>query len=204
MKEITPDPDHSGYTIKARHWEPRNYLDAMKEVEASKKKGKYTKADGESRLGMQLMIGCSSGFALGGILLQKVLPIVKTQMPQYAELITMLLKTPLMVYGACVVVCAIMAYFVQSALGANDTSAETTKSSSAQSCHDIPPVGENGKMVSVEQMAIGGSGGSAAMNGETVEVETIRARYVVNAAGCYSVSELMRRVFSVTNNATDV
>ena len=48
------------------------------------------------------------------------------------------------------------------------------------------PVGEGGAKVSVEDMKTGGTGGSAAVNGVTVTMETVRARYIVNAAGSYS------------------
>ena len=45
------------------------------------------------------------------------------------------------------------------------------------------PVGSGGSKVEVEDMFYGGSGWENAVNGETVEVETVTARFVVNAAG---------------------
>ena len=43
-----------------------------------------------------------------------------------------------------------------------------------------------GRKVTVDEMKIGGSGSHSAMNGKSVELETFKARYVVNAAGGYS------------------
>jgi len=49
----------------------------------------------------------------------------------------------------------------------------------------VPPksVGEGGRSITVDEMKIGGSGSVSALGGKVVETETIRARYVVNAAG---------------------
>jgi hypothetical protein len=107
------------------------------------------------------------------------------QLPQHADLIAQVLKVPLAVYGACLALGLALA-LVMHAVAAGSAPAE--EATQAVSCMDIPAVGKDGRVVSVAEMAVGGSGGSATMQGETVEVETIRTQYVVNAAGCYSVS----------------
>jgi hypothetical protein len=184
VKEIIPDADHKGYTIKARHWEPRAYLEAMKAEEDKKAK---PAAKGKSDIAPHLLFGSASGFAVGAVLIKKALPLARAQLPQHAELIAQVLKVPLAVYGACVVL-GIAIVLLMHAVAAGSAPAEET--TQAASCMDIPPVGKDGRVVSVAEMAVGGSGGSSTMQGETVEVETIRTQYVVNAAGCYSVSLL--------------
>jgi hypothetical protein len=183
VKEITPDEDHQGYTIKARHWEPRHYLDAMKDVEASKAQVAVQKQDSHART--ELMIGVSAGLGLGAVIVKKGLPLAQTLLPEHAALLESLLQTPLVVYAACVVIGAVVVFLMQSLLRGGK--APAAAAAQGKSCHDIPPVGDNGKMVTVEQMAKGGSGGAEVMQGITVDIETIRAKYVVNAAGCYSV-----------------
>lgn len=191
VKEITPDADHTGYTIKARYWEPRQYLEAMKaHVNHSVEKAKP--APKESRAGMQLLLGVSTGLAVAAVLIKKGLPHAHHVLPQHTELLATLQAKPLIVYGACVALGLLVALFAQTIAGAGKRSSgdKARKDSAAgkKSAFDTPPVGENGRMVSVEEMAVGGSGGAEAQQGVTVEIETIRARYVVNAAGCYSVS----------------
>lgn len=44
-------------------------------------------------------------------------------------------------------------------------------------------VGSGGRQINIEEMKIGGSGSYSAVGGRVVETETIRARYIVNAAG---------------------
>lgn len=46
-----------------------------------------------------------------------------------------------------------------------------------------PPVGHGGTKVQVDDMLVGGSGSSAIVHGATVDIEEIKARYVINCAG---------------------
>ena len=48
---------------------------------------------------------------------------------------------------------------------------------------DYPQLKKAEQKVSVADMKVGGSGSMRAMDGKVVEQETIKARYVVNAAG---------------------
>jgi hypothetical protein len=46
-----------------------------------------------------------------------------------------------------------------------------------------PPVGKGGHKVQVDDMLVGGSGASAAVDGVTVATEEVTAKYVINCAG---------------------
>lgn len=48
------------------------------------------------------------------------------------------------------------------------------------------PVGEGGKKVTVEDMKVGGSGSREIQDGRTMEIEKVKAKYVINCAGSYS------------------
>jgi len=176
VTDIKANEDHSGYTITARHWEPKHYLDAVealdKEQADSKKRGS---------VGHQLLFGSAFGFALGAVVCKKLLPAAALNLPEHADKINLLVGKPLVVYIALVIVCTLAA-LVLAPGGPSGKKAEKKKSSM-----DIPSVGTNGRMVTVEEMKKGGSGSASVMQGETVEIETIRTKFVVNAAGCYSV-----------------
>lgn len=45
------------------------------------------------------------------------------------------------------------------------------------------PVGQGGSKVPVDDMLVGGSGASEAVEGETIDTEVVRAKYVINCAG---------------------
>ena len=183
VKEITPDADHKGYTIKARHWEPRHYVEAMKGEEL-KKAEQAKKAKAAAGRNPQLLFGAATGFALGAVLIKKVLPMAGKILPEHASLIAQITALPLVVYGVCVVLGLVVMLVLHTVFTSNSAADTDTPE---LTCHDLQSVGSNGRMVTVEEMAKGGSGGASVMQGDTVAVETIRARYVVNAAGCYSV-----------------
>lgn len=46
------------------------------------------------------------------------------------------------------------------------------------------PVGKGGSVLGIEDMKVGGSGSASVMQGKTIEIETIKTRYVINCAGC--------------------
>lgn len=187
MEAIVPDADHKGYTITARHWEPASYIEAQKQKE--EKPAKKTEAR-QSDFGMHLLIGSAAGFAVGAVATKKLLPIALLKFPQHAELFSLLEAHPLIVYFVTLVVSVVLVLAFHSGAPSEEKVAPLKK---ATSCMDIPTVGDNGRMVTVEEMKVGGSGSAAVMQGETVEVETIRTKYVVNAAGCYSVSAQLNR-----------
>ena len=183
MTDIAEDANGQGYTVTARHWEPKNYVQAMKEKSFQKKR-----KESNSAIEPAMLIGGAAGFALGAVLMQKVLPFALGAHPAHAATIQLMLQNPLAVYGGCVVLCLIAAF---TARAVHNSSSGGGKFSGPQSCMDIPAVGDNGRMVTVDEMKVGGSGSASVMQGETVEVESIRTSYIVNAAGCYSVSELL-------------
>jgi hypothetical protein len=154
-------------------------------MKAEEEKSAKPAGKSKSDLAPHLLFGSAAGFAVGAVLVKKALPQALTKLPQHAELIAQLLKTPLVVYGACVVLGVVLVLLMHAVTSGAAPAEEPVQPAS---CMDIPPVGKDGRVVSVAEMAVGGSGGSATMQGETVEVETIRTQYVVNAAGCYSVS----------------
>ena len=178
MTAIAADADHSGYTITARHWEPKQYLESL----SAQNEARDNVKDSPSSVGHHMLLGSSTGFAVGAVLLKKVLPFLAKKMPEHAEKINQVVEAPLVVYFVLIVVCILVA-LVAAPVARNDANPKKTTS-----CLDIPSVGKDGRMVTVDEMQKGGSGGSSVMQGETVEIETIRTKYVVNAAGCYSVS----------------
>ncbi len=182
MTAIAADADHSGYTITARHWEPKQYLEALSAQNDARDKVKNS----PSSVGHHMLLGSSTGFAVGAVLLKKVLPFLAKKMPEHAEKINQVVNAPVMVYLVLIVVCILVA-LVAAPVARNDANKKKKSTSSM----DIPSVGKDGRMVTVEEMQKGGSGGSSVMQGETVEIETIRTKFVVNAAGCYSVNNYM-------------
>merc|ERR1719502_1174711 len=48
------------------------------------------------------------------------------------------------------------------------------------------PEGQGGRRVDIDEMRVGGTGSSSVMNGKVVEVESIKCKYIVNAAGSAS------------------
>lgn len=185
VENIVPDADHKGYTITARHWEPAHYLEATKKKEAPAKKTKGEHRD--SDIGIHLLFGSAVGFALGVVATKTLLPMASVKFPELAEQIKLLQDFPLAVYFITLLVSMAVVMVVRSALPAKDKAESKKQKAGAASCMDIPPVGDNGRMVTIDEMRVGGSGSASVMRGETVEVETIRTKYVVNAAGCYSV-----------------
>lgn len=175
VTDIKANDDHSGYTITARHWEPKHYLDAIETLDKDR-------ADSQKRgsVGHQLLFGSALGFALGAVVCKKLLPAAALNLPEHADKIQLLIGKPLVVYVALVIVCTLVALVLA-------PGGPSGKKAEKKSSMDIPSVGTNGRMVTVEEMKKGGSGSASVMQGETVEIETIRTKFVVNAAGCYSV-----------------
>lgn len=176
---IAADEDHAGYTITARHWEPKQYLEALSALNEARDKAKSSPGSA----GHHLLLGMSTGFAIGAVLLKKGLPFLAKTLPEHTATINQVASAPAVVYVVLVVVCVLIAL-----VAAPNTRRDAKHKKEPTSSLDIPSVGKDGRMVTVDEMQKGGSGGSSVMQGETVEMETIRTKFVVNAAGCYSVS----------------
>merc|ERR1711871_738112 len=58
------------------------------------------------------------------------------------------------------------------------------KSNNAAHCKSSP-VGKGGERCTVEQMKVGGSGSCSVMGGETIAMESYKAKFVINCAGSY-------------------
>jgi hypothetical protein len=188
---IEPDADHKMYTITAKHWEPETYINAVKEQEAKRalrNAGKY--ASKGVHLGPQLLFGASSGLAVGAVVLKKGFPFLAQMLPEYAVLCQQLAAEPVLVYAATVTVCLLLVLLVRAIMG-EAAGIDRVDKKKVTSAVEIPSVGKMGDAsrgeVTVPEMMVGGSGSQSVMKGEEVALEYIRARYVVNAAGCSSV-----------------
>lgn len=146
------------FTIHARHWEPRNYIEATK-------KGSFFVPALISFLvvGVPLAILCSPGLR----------SMFETRFGLFNNIIT-----PWLVAGFFTVGSAwwsALSKMGHSSGGKTDLPSLVGDAS--------PSVGNNGRPVTLDEMKVGGSGSSSAVNGETVAMETYRARFVVNCAG---------------------
>jgi L-2-hydroxyglutarate oxidase LhgO len=157
--------NEDGFTLTVNHWEPEVFLSVMN------KKPLY----------IQFII---SLVVVGGIAfkLDTVLPMLIQAIPQIA-VFSLGENTNTVAYIILSLIIAISFHlFIMSAAppSANaDLNNATIKRATL-------PEGVGGRAITVDEMKVGGTGSSSAMNGKTVETETIRTRYIVNAAGSYS------------------
>ena len=194
MTAIEAQDSEEGFTLKVRHWEPANYVKSVLHKQHNGGKnasGKKGSGSGTSVLFTAATIGLASGLSLG----KAVAPPLKAYLPhtpaEYRFIVGYLVENPGVLYVICMLLCATLAF--QLNIGAAKSAADSgggKEDDAVSSSMEIPPVGDGGRAITVDEMKIGGSGSSSVMHGETVETETVRTRYVVNAAGCYSVSKL--------------
>jgi len=144
-KSVAEDGDgESLFQITARHWEPKEYIDAQ----ATTKGGPHKPHVVACLLLSSVIFACmGASVATGMVILISTLPYLYYSYKSTPKIVSM-----------------------------NESAEDVVKRSS-------PPVGGGGGKVAVEDMFTGGSGSWNAVNGQTVNEETITARYIVNAAG---------------------
>jgi hypothetical protein len=173
---IQPDPDHTGYTITARYWEPQSYADAVTG---------YASIHAHKGLSLTtLLLGLSGTAILGSLVLQnlpQVMSLLKGalgQFPGYAEALDALSQSRYFVYyvhmAAMVVVYGVI-FLINLLMGGGSGGGGGGGAKSAQ---EIPSVGSGGRDVTVDEMKVGGSGSASVMQGVTMDVESIRTKYI--------------------------
>jgi hypothetical protein len=182
-REVTAIDKESdgGFTVTVRHWEPKEYVDSLN-TPANDKAHKKDNINVKNAMISTMIKSTCVGLALAMLTGKIILPVLKAQghhaLAENESIISVIIVIFMNILG-----------IVLTNNKVNELKKASAKSSSSGStvtAYDKPPVGENGKKVSVEDMKVGGSGSCNIMNGVTVGVEKFRTRYVVNAAGSYS------------------
>lgn len=147
-----------GFTVHARHWEPRAYvrhMEAPQVVSGAPVAAPVSTVKRDALLASGALGAAGAGLALAG-----------DSLPLGVALL-----------GSALLVCAWALFGVPQPA--------PPRPSAPRTAFDIPPVNRSASpLVSVAQMATGGSGSSAVNDGTTVSMEKYRARFVVNCAGC--------------------
>ena len=146
------------FEIKARHWEPKSYIDSQK-----------AKGGPLKPFAMACLLASSTVFSGMGVYMaldDNLNDGIRKQA----------LVASLVLMGSAFV--TFLQYLTSrpKVVTVNEPAEQVAKRSS-------PPVGSGGSKIEVEDMFYGGSGWENAVNGETFEVETVTARYIINAAG---------------------
>jgi hypothetical protein len=191
--DIKSDAASGLFEIKANHWEPKTFLqnsdykpsngpvnganghaDREELLRAAARKRVETS---QTAFTVSIVVGAigASASSLANV------DFLKTSVPLIGRIILFLLIASV-VYTAVVVV-------LSSSKGGKDKSKPSADAGNSNKA--LPElvsgasqsVGSGGDRISIDQSSIGGSGAPAAVDGQLVEVETIRARYIVNAAG---------------------
>lgn len=162
VTDITKTPPNEDgetlFEIKARHWEPKSYIDSQK-----------AKGGPLKPIVMACLLASSTVFSGMGVYMAFDENLADGVRKQALIAALMVLGTSFFTF---------LSYLISrpKVVTINEPAEQVAKRAS-------PPVGSGGSKVEVEDMFYGGSGWENAVNGETVEVETVTARFVVNAAG---------------------
>jgi hypothetical protein len=168
VKQIEKSADGL-FNLTVDHWEPADYLNAM---ENQQKKNKQTS------LIVQFLSAAALGLGAAALITQVLLP-ESIAMERYGHLLQQFPSDRPYVHFAFPLIAMIIAWITF--LVTMPTSSRESSSSK------VPPTMETGdSTVGLDEMKLGGSGSAALMKGKVIEQETIRTRYVVNAAGNYS------------------
>jgi len=148
--------DGSDWTVTLCHWEPQDYLDATNHLTPARV--------------MTLAILTVTTLVSAGMGVQLLLDdSVDAATRQYAALAT---------YS---VILAAALFVFRHLYGTRTISKTTPITTLVEQAGR--PVGKGGHKVSVDDMLVGGSGASAIVDGVTVEMEEVKAKYVINCAG---------------------
>jgi L-2-hydroxyglutarate oxidase LhgO len=153
-----PDGDDGLYEISVRHWEPQDYLDSM--------------------LVASVLPFATFSVAILGVGLWYTGEVIASHVDLQLDQVHMIGSAFLAVFFGAI----IKGLSVSPAAGIEIAIKDFVKA--VASAGDS--VGEGGSKVTVDEMKYGGSGSSTAMKGATVEIETVRCKYIVNAAGSFS------------------
>lgn len=173
VQSIRYHEDEQVFTTEIRHWEPEAYVES-----------KMTK----EKCSQISFVSKNQWFVLGmvsvGVIFSLALAMI---FPDY----NVLDKGNGILYGIMLGATGSIAVMVGAFLTLSQRQTLTGKSHTSDKKSIVqmieeagPPVGkgENGK-VEVKDMLVGGSGSSYVHRGVTVEMETVRAKYIINCAG---------------------
>lgn len=166
VQSITDDGNL--FTLTARYWEPELYAAAM----GLSDEGSASPRDIRILTALTVFISALSlcaqqGAALEALLGQHapwLLPLLRSALPEGSH--------ASIVHGLSFVACALAGLLVY------------LVSAPAAAPHKaLSSVGSGGRLVTVDEMRQGGSGGSSVTKGVTVASEQYRSRFIINAAG---------------------
>jgi heme/copper-type cytochrome/quinol oxidase subunit 4 len=168
---ISKDKESENFSITAKHWEPESYVEYVNKQQKNKAN--------ENVLG-KFFTSFSMAIAMTMVLTRVVLKEsqILAMYPGLQDMLSHQRPWDVVISITLVVILTTAIMLLSS-----DSSSSTSSGSGGE---PAAPVGEGGKLVSVDEMKVGGSGSSTVMGGKTVAVEEIKCRYVVNAAGCNS------------------
>jgi len=169
VSAITKNEESGEFTVTAKHWEPRNYIDYMNQQQLGKGQGNFLE---------KLFTAVSMATAMTMVLTRVILKEaqVLSMYPDLKEMLSHQRPWDVVVSITLIIILTTAIMILKSGSPNSDAGVVATSA----------PVGEGGSLVSVEEMKVGGSGCSTAMDGKTVAMEEIKCQYVVNAAGCNS------------------
>lgn len=196
------------YTVTANHWEPLDYISNVmqnnNDNNKSDEKVTVLKKESSTNLGATFIQVATIGATITGLILKIILPFLFKVLPQYADIYQQLISNQVILLVTIIISTAIIILYTpiykiaypevtQHAPIYTDRFKSKQQLSSGQqqqqlkSSFQILPLGrDGGREVTVDEMKVGGSGSSSVMQGQTVEIEKLRTRYIINCAGCYS------------------
>jgi len=152
IQNVGVDPEEPYFAVSMRHWEPKDYLEAIQPISIRKQRLSY--------------------IALS-------LCLVKASLSMYS----FIEKPDTQTLVTTITVLFVGLFFIKTALipeGKIDMQGIPIEKLVEQA---TPPKGGGGTKVTVGDMLKGGSGWVRSVRGETLDVETVRARYIINCAG---------------------
>jgi len=162
------------------------------------------KKESSTNLGATFIQVATIGATITGLILKIILPFLFKVLPQYADIYQQLISNQVILLVTIIISTAIIILYTpiykiaypevtQHAPIYTDRFKSKQQLSSGQqqqqlkSSFQILPLGrDGGREVTVDEMKVGGSGSSSVMQGQTIEIEKLRTRYIINCAGCYS------------------
>ena len=210
MTSIDFDSTEQLYTVTANHWEPLDYISNVMQEEKKKNKNDndideklihYRAADSSANVGATFIQVATIGATITGLILKIILPFLFRVLPQYADIYQQLISNQVVLLIFIIISTSIIILYTplyniaypkvtQHAPIYTDrfkSIQQQQQQSKIKSSFQILPAGrDGGREVTVDEMKIGGSGSSSVMQGQTVEIEKLRTRYIINCAGCYS------------------
>lgn len=166
------DSNEELFNVTVDHWEPKQYLKVMKQKSSSSSSSTSKMKD----VAWILLLAISMILTTSKDFIRFVKRFVPESYHTHVQMLGFFFTI------LCLVKVSLPAY--------SDAGQRSTKSGgggkpAGYNKEDIIPdsVGTNEKSISVEEMKVGGSGSISVMDGEVVEKETIKCRYIVNAAG---------------------